>query len=129
MRNGERGSATLGVLLVTGLLGASLVALGSVTVLYGARVEAGNAADAAALAAAVASYPPVGAEAPIAEAERLAAANGARLVRCVCPVDPTLSTRVAEVLVETEVSVPFFGALGVRAAARAEFDPMAWLGP
>lgn len=129
MRHGERGSAALVVLLSVGLVGASLAALGALAILYGARVEASAAADAAALAAAVATFPPASRADPVDEAARLAAANGARLVSCECTVDASLATRVALVIVARDVTVPFFDSLEVRAGARAEFDPVAWLGP
>jgi hypothetical protein len=49
-------------------------------------------------------------------------------VSCVCPVDPSFATRTVTVIVEKQVSVPFFGTLGVKAGATGEFDPLAWLG-
>lgn len=124
----ERGSATVVVALVVALTLAALVALGSLTVLYGVRAEVNNAADAAALAAAVATYPPAGAGDPRAEAKRYAGANGAFVVSCDCPVDSGLDVRSATVIVERKVTVPFFGTLGVRAGATGEFDPISWLG-
>lgn len=125
---GDRGSATIGILMVVAWVAVALIGVGAVAVLYGARVEAANAADAAALAAAVATYPPAGGGDPEGEARRLAGENGASLVGCDCPVDGGLRARVVTVMVATEVSVPFFGELTVRAGARAEFDPLLWLG-
>jgi secretion/DNA translocation related TadE-like protein len=124
----DRGSATLVVALLVAMVMVALVGLGSLTVLYGVRAEANNAADAAALAAAVATYPPAGAGDPRSEAARYAGANGAVVVSCDCPIDFGLETRSATVIVEKKVTVPFFGALGVRAGATGEFDPVAWLG-
>jgi secretion/DNA translocation related TadE-like protein len=124
----DRGSATVVAVMLVGLVMAALVGLGSLTVLYGVRAEANNAADAAALAAAVATYPPAGAGDPRAEAARYAAANGAVVVSCDCPIDSRLDVRSAMVIVEKEVTVPFFGTLKVRAGATGEFDPVAWLG-
>lgn len=128
MKQGEHGSATILVTMVVGLVLTAVIGLGSVTILYGARTEAGTAADAAALAAAVATYPPAGAGTPGAEAWRYATANGAVVVSCVCPVDPSFAIRTVTVIVEKQVSVPFFGTLGVKAGATGEFDPLAWLG-
>ncbi|MGF1616471.1 MAG: pilus assembly protein TadG-related protein [Acidimicrobiia bacterium] len=128
MTDADRGSATVVAALLVALVLVALVGLGSLTVLYGVRAEANNAADAAALAAAVATYPPAGAGDPRAEAARYAAANGAAVVSCDCPIDSGLGVRSATVIVEKEVTVPFFGTLEVRAAATGEFDPVAWLG-
>lgn len=124
----DRGSATVVVALIMAILLVAVVGLGSLTVLYGVRAEAHNAADAAALAAAVGTYPPAGAGDPFAEAARYAAANGALVVSCECAIDSSLGVRSATVIVEKEVTVPFFGTLGVRAGATGEFDPVAWLG-
>lgn len=124
----DRGSATVVAALLVAMVMAALGGLGSLTVLYGVRAEANNAADAAALAAAVATYPLAGAGDPRAEAARYASVNGAELVSCDCPVDSGLDVRSATVIVEKKVTVPFFGTLGVRAGATGEFDPVAWLG-
>jgi len=124
----ESGSATVVAALLVALVMAALVGLGSLTVLYGVRAEVNNAADAAALAAAVATYPPAGAGDPRTEAARYAVANGAAVVSCDCPVDPGLDVRSATVIVQKKVTVPFFGTLEVRAGATGEFDPVAWLG-
>ncbi len=69
------------------------------------------AADAAALAA-VAESGPYGNGAPVAEARRLAAANGASLTECACEAGAT----AVQVTVELE---------GVTARARAVIDPAA----
>jgi hypothetical protein len=128
MKPGEHGSATVLVATIVGLVLTAVIGLGSLTILYGARTEAGTAADAAALAAAVATYPPAGAGTPGAEAARYATANGAVVVSCTCTVDPSFAIRTVTVIVEKQVSVPFFGTLGVKAGATGEFDPLAWLG-
>lgn len=124
----ERGGASLLVLMIAALVGMAMIAVGSLATLYGARLHAGTAADAAALAAAVGTYPPAGAGAPVAEARRYALANGAVLVYCGCATDATLLPRTVTVLVELKVPVPIFGVIPIRAGARAEFDPMLWLG-
>jgi secretion/DNA translocation related TadE-like protein len=128
VKQGEHGSATILAAMVIGLVLAAVIGLGSLTILYGAKTEASTAADAAALAAAVATYPPAGAGTPGAEASRYATANGAVVVSCVCAVNPSFATRTVTVIVEKQVSVPFFGTLGVKAGATGEFDPLAWLG-
>lgn len=128
MTSGDRGSATVLAALLVAMSMAALVGLGSLAVLYGVRAEANNAADAAALAAAVATYPPAGAGDPRVEASRYAGVNGAVLVSCDCRVDSGLDVRTATVIVERKVTVPFFGTLGVRAGATGEFDPIVWLG-
>lgn len=126
--NEDRGSATIVGLFLAAVFGVGMIALGSVASLYGARTHASTAADAAALAAAVATYPAAGGGDPVAEARHYALLNAAVLVGCECPVDATLETRTATVIVEMKVKVPFFGVVPVRAGARGEFDPLAWLG-
>lgn len=114
---------------VMALLAVMTVATAGLGVVYAARAQAQNAADASALAAAVATYPDAADRSPRASARMAAAANEARLVSCRCPVDPSVEARVARVVTEVAVEVPVFGELEVRAAARAEFDPLLWLGP
>jgi peptidoglycan/LPS O-acetylase OafA/YrhL len=104
------------------------VAVASVGVLYGARAQATTAADAAALAAAVATYPTTSRGEPAAAARSGAEANGAVVLACGCPVDSSLHPRVVEVVVGIRVSVLIFGEVTVRSASRAEFDPASWLG-
>lgn len=96
--------------------------------LYVARARAQTAADAAALAAAVSTYPPASSLGPKLAAGRAALENGTSLVVCRCPVDSSLQVRVVEVVTMVTSEVPVFGRLEVRAASRAEFDPMRWLG-
>ncbi len=124
----DRGSATVLMLAVTGLLAASAIGATSLGLILGVRTTAATAADAAALAAAVATYPGAGRGSPASEASRAAVANGARLESCSCPVDGSLTSRTVTVRVSAGVTVPLFGALRVWGAARAEFDPMRWLG-
>lgn len=104
------------------------VAVASIGILYGAKAKAQTAADAGALAAAVATYPPVGRGAPAAVARSVVADNGSRLVSCRCGTDASLSERTVEVVASVGVSVPIFGTVEVGASSRAEFDPMRWLG-
>jgi hypothetical protein len=37
-------------------------------------------------------------------------------------------TRTVEVVAAIDVDIPIFGPITVRSAARAEFDPLRWLG-
>ena len=91
-------------------------------------MTAANAADAAALGAATATFPPASGGSPVAVARDLANRNGAHLVACDCGVNATLSARVASVVVAVEVDLPVFGSVTVTRTARAEFDPRLWLG-
>lgn len=124
----ERGSVTVVLVTVTALLCLLLVATASIAGLVSARTQAGAAADAAALAAAVATHPDTGRAPPRTEAVRAARANGANVVECRCPIDSTLATRTVTVTVFIEVNAPIFGQVRVHASSRAEFDPRAWLG-
>jgi secretion/DNA translocation related TadE-like protein len=124
----EKGSATIVGLFLVAAIGFGIIGVGSIAALYSARNHANTAADAAALAAAVATYPAAGAEDPLAEARRYARLNGAVVQSCRCPVDTSLRIRTVTVIVQLTVKVPFFGVLPIRAGARGEFDPGAWLG-
>ncbi len=104
------------------------VAATSVGALIAAREEAYTAAEAGALAAAVATYPAAGSGSPAALAAEYATRNGSRLVSCRCPVDLSMRPRTVAVMTVREVEVLVFGRISVRAAARAEFDPGLWLG-
>lgn len=118
--------AMAGVIAIVAFLAVAVTALG---MLFAARTQATIAADAAALAAAVATYPPAGsAMDPGQAAGRVAMANGARLVECLCPRNAGLVARTVEVMTAVAVDVPVFGAITVRSVARAEFDPVMWLG-
>lgn len=120
----ERGSAALALLGVIALALVLAVGLAAVGQVLRARGEASAAADAAALAAAPVTFLPFGAEGtPAEEAARFAAANGARLVWCVCPPDPSWSPRTVEVEVEREVAIWPVGKVTIRARGRAEFVP------
>lgn len=124
----ERGSATVLMFAVTGLLASATVGLASLGLAWSARAQAVAAADAAALAAAVATYPGTGRGSPVAEARRIAGENGAALVSCHCPVDSTFATRTVTVRASVSAMLPVFGNVAISAAARAEFDPAAWWG-
>ncbi len=113
---------------VVALLAVLAIASASLGAAYSARTQAQTASDAAALAAAVATYPGTSRSSPWREAASVAAANGARLVSCRCPVNATLYRRTVRVVTEVSIDVPVFGVLDVRSASRAEFDPRRWLG-
>ena len=95
---------------------------------FAARSQAVAGADAAALAAAVATYPAAANDPPTQVAASVAKANGVELVSCICRVDSSLETRVVVVIVGVPVDAPILGRLSIRAGARAEFDPRRWLG-
>lgn len=95
---------------------------------YAARAQAQTASDAAALAAAVATYPPASTGSPVAVARRVAVSNGAELISCECGVDRAIRPRTVIVGTRVTVDVPVFGPLEVHARSRAEFDPRRWLG-
>ncbi|HEX6947648.1 MAG TPA: Rv3654c family TadE-like protein [Acidimicrobiia bacterium] len=124
----ERGSATVLAMAIAGLLAVCVVGVTAVAMALTARERAFTAAEAAALAAAVASYPGTGRDSPALEAGRVAAANGARLIGCICPVEGSFGARTVTVETMVETVLPIFGRLRIRGAARAEFDPAAWLG-
>lgn len=125
---GERGAAALLGVAAASLLMLIAVATAGVGVLYAARTQAVNAADASALAAAVATYPPAATRAPRAAAGQAAQINGAALERCDCRIDPSLNARTVHVVVSIGVELPILGRHVVEGRARAEFDPRAWLG-
>ena len=112
----ERGSATVWVIALSGVLAvlaAAVVLMGAATV---ARHRAGTAADLAALAAAGRAV--LGEPDACGSAARVARANGAALVSC--SVD---DAAVAEVRVDVPVHL---GGLGVHvASARARAGPAA----
>lgn len=110
---------------VVAVVGIGVTSVGS---LLAAREQAFAAAEAAALAAAVATYPPAASGSPVGLAREYATANGASLVTCRCPVDGTMRVRTVTVFTTVTAEVPLFGELAVKGGARAEFDPGAWMG-
>lgn len=128
MSNAERGATSLAMTAVVLIVAVLAVAVSSLAVVYAGAARATNAADAAALAAAVATYPDVGYPAPNVVAGDAATRNGSELVSCRCAVDRRLASRVAEVVVAVHVDVPLFGEVEVRRRSRAEFDPRSWVG-
>jgi secretion/DNA translocation related TadE-like protein len=122
------GSSMVLIAGLTGVLVAFSVAVAGLGLAYSARAQAQAASDAAALAAAVGTYPPAAAGAPLESARQIAEANGARLTSCSCPVDASLRPRVVTVATVVSIDAPVFGHLDVEATSRAEFDPRRWLG-
>ena len=120
----ERGSVSVLILGIVGLMVAMGVVLGTAGHFLAVRNQAQVAADAAALAAAPVTFLPFGSDGrPSTEATRLATANGAQLARCICPIDRSWAVRVVEVEVFREVNLPAIGSLKIRAVAAAEFEP------
>jgi hypothetical protein len=115
----------IGWVAVIAVIGVAATSVGS---LLGAREMAYTAADAAALAAAVATYPPAAPGSPVALAAEYASRNGSRLITCQCQVDLSIRPRMVTVITAVQVDVPILGAVTVRGAARSEFDPGRWLG-
>jgi len=121
---GERGSATI---LILAVLAALLLAAATIGVLAQgqvAAVRAQTAADAAALAAAPATFRGDG---PTRLAREYATANGAELVECACPVDQTWQTRRVTVTVRVPISVWVLKSVHITRSATAEFSPVALL--
>lgn len=120
----ERGAAGILLLGVAALVMLLAMGLGLVGAVLRARVEATAAADAAALAAAPVTFLPFGAlGTPAEEAARFAAANGATLLACDCPLDPSWNPRTVSVEVSRRVTLGGVGLLTVTAKSRAEFVP------
>jgi len=121
----ERGGATIVAMAISSLLVLVAVGLVGAGLVLAAHFQVTAAADAAALAAAPLTFLPGD---PQWEAARYASANGADLVRCVCPEDTSFRVRVVRVEVVDVVQIPVFGSVTVRARSAAEFDPLQLLG-
>jgi secretion/DNA translocation related TadE-like protein len=120
----ERGAVTPILLAVAAVIVVLSLLVADVGGYLAARQQAAAAADAAALAAAPVTFRPFGAAgSPRQEAARFAAANGAQLVWCRCPVDRTWVTREVEVLVARSVDLIMLGRRRIRVRSRAEFEP------
>ena len=125
----DRGAISVVLLAVAVLALLFALALGDAARFMAARLEAITAADAAALAAAPVTFRPFGAAGtPEEEAARFAAANGAVLLSCSCPLDRSWEERSVVVVVGRRVSLLLFGDRPVTATGRAEFVPAALLG-
>lgn len=126
----DRGSASLALIGVVGVVLVLAIGLAAVGSVLRARVEAGTAADAAALAAAPVTFLPFGAAGtPTEEAARFARLNGARVIRCACALDPSWEPRTVEVRTERAVAIWPLGRITVQAVGRAEFVPARLLEP
>jgi secretion/DNA translocation related TadE-like protein len=117
----EGGSATVLGLAVIGLVVLVGVLLVTLLAAVAVRIEAETAADAAALAAVVAA---IDGRSPAASAAEVAAANGARLVRCRCP-GHSEGTFSATVRITREVRIPILGTRTIDVERSAEYaaDP------
>ena len=124
----DRGGLTILVVGWVAVIVMIGVAATSVGMLLAAREVANTAAESAALAAAVATYPPASPGSPLALAVEFAARNGSRLIMCRCQVDLSMQPRTVTVTAVRDLDVPIFGRVTVRASARSEFDPGRWLG-
>ena len=124
----DRGTATVLGLFIVAVV--AVVGVGTVGVgfLYAEKERATTAAEAAALAAAVSTYPPASTQSPRRAAALFASHNGARLKTCACPRNSSLAARSVLVTVSLDVDLPLLGAVEVIGVARAEFDPQEWLG-
>ena len=120
----ERGSGSVLALAMMTVLTFTVLAVSASAQIITARTLATAAADAAALAAAPMTFPPVaGGRSPLAEASRLARANGATLVSCLCPQVATFAPRQVEVTVLFPVDLPILGLRWVEGSSAAEFVP------
>ena len=127
--SGQDGAVSLLMLAVGALTVVLAVLTADVGGLLAAHLQASAAADAAALAAAPVTFRPFGSvESPAGEAARFAIANGARLVSCRCPVDPSWVRREVEVVVAVPVELIVFGAAEAQARSLAEFVPTELVG-
>lgn len=121
----ERGSVSLvvaGAVAVLVVVALVVVALATAQL---ASEKAVTAAEAAALAAAPATFPQLGrGRSPTAHARELAAANAAELIVCDCSIDASYGTRRVVVTVRYETTVPVLGTVYLERSAAAEFEPV-----
>ena len=109
------GVAVVGVLLMIG------VAVLDISAVVSARTRSQTAADAAALAAAPATF--TLASSPQQAATRMAEANGARLVWCKCRIDRRPKVRTVTVETAVVARLWLWEEVTVFAKSRAEFTP------
>ena len=107
--------AVAGVLLMIG------IAVLDISAVVSARTRSQTAADAAALAAAPATF--TLASSPLQAAKRMAEANGARLVWCRCRVDRRPEVRTVTVETAVVARLWLWKEVTVFAQSRAEFIP------
>lgn len=121
----ERGSVSTLLVAVMFLGCVLLVAITGVGQFLVARERVVTAAEAGALAAAPVTFRPFGASGSAAdEADRLVRANGAMLLRCDCPPDPTYYPRTATVTARSTVAILGFREVELEYTAAAEFRPV-----
>nr|MDE0500807.1 pilus assembly protein TadG-related protein [bacterium] len=109
------GVALVGVLLMIG------VAVLDISAVVSARTRSQTAADAAALAAAPATF--TLASSPQQAATRMAEANGARLIWCKCRIDRRPKVRTVTVETAVVARLWLWEEVTVFAQSRAEFIP------
>jgi len=127
--NGQDGAVSLLMLAVGAMTVVLAVLIADIGGFLAAHLQASAAADAAALAAAPVTFRPFGsAGSPAGEAARFASANGARLVSCRCPVDPSWARREVEVVVGVPVELIVFGVIEAQARSLADFVPTELVG-
>lgn len=120
-QQGAVGLVSAGLIAVAVLLALLVVDVAQVVE---ARARLTSAADAAALAAAPATFHSFGGSGdPTTEAAALAAANGAVLVRCDCEFDHSWARREVVVEVGMHVALTLLGDRRLQAVAAAEFLP------
>lgn len=117
----EQGTIAVLAVVVMGIVLLMAVALLDVAAVLSARSRAQTAADAAALAAAPATFQLE--TTPREAARRMAEANHARLVSCRCRNDVRGVVRVVSVSTEVIARLWLWEDVRVRAFSRAEFDP------
>lgn len=121
----DRGSVSVMSIGLVGLVIVLGLMLGTAGHYLSVQSRVQTAADAAALAAAPVTFRPFGSAGnPAGEAARFAAANGARLLRCVCAIDRSWNARTVEVEAGQDVNLIGLGHREVRAKAAAEFVPV-----
>lgn len=125
---GDRGSAAVLMVAMAGVVAVVGMGSASVGLLLSVREVAATAAEAASLAAAVATYPPASSGAPVVVASEMAEQNGAQLESCRCAMDSSLRVRRVTVVTAAITEVPLFGTVVIKGSATAEFDPAAWAG-
>lgn len=119
--SGERGAVAVLGIAVAGVLLMIGIAVLDVSAVVSARTRSQTAADAAALAAAPATFSL--ASPPRVAAARMAEANGARLVWCRCRTDRRPMARTVTVKTATVARLWLWEEVRVFAHSRAEFIP------
>lgn len=119
--SGERGAVAVLGIAVAGVLLMIGIAVLDVSAVISARTRSQTAADAAALAAAPATFSLE--SPPRVAAARMAEANGARLVWCRCRTDRRPTARTVTVRTAAVARLWLWEEVTVFAQSRAEFIP------